>query len=221
MPASFILTLDTTAPQGVAVEINGGDPSANDRDVLVAVTTTDPDTTGYMVKVWGDVQDAPDEASAPWQMLTAELDVQLTLGDGVKTVNARLRDDVWNVSASASDTITLDTTSPVVTISAGPDVTKVSRVLGHRQATFQFTASEDFDRFEVRFVPSAASEHTAGTLLTNTSGGSTPGAEDGLVTAGTPTTIIVDGRDVPDPDGDHRVKVFVRDVNGNWSVDPS
>lgn len=221
MPASFVLTLDTTAPQGVAAAINGGDPATNNRNVLVAVTTTDPDTSGYMVKVWGDVQDTPDEASAGWQMLTPTLAVQLTTGDGVKTVNARLRDDVWNVSGVATDTITLDTIAPTVTISAGPDVSKVSRVLGHRQATFQFTADQDFDRFEVRFVPFAASTHDEGTVLTNTSGGSTPGAEDGLVTAGTPTTIIIDGRDVPDPDGDHRVKVFVRDVNGNWSFGSS
>lgn len=220
MPANFVLTLDTTGPQGVAVSIEGGTGVTGDANADVSVTTTDPSTTGYQVKLWGDIDGVPDEATAVWQTLTDPVAVTLTASDGVKTVYARLRDDVWNESSVASDTITLDATAPVVTITAGPDVTKVSRVAGKRLASFTWTASEDIDHYEVRVVPAAGSDHTAGVALTDTSGGSDNLSGDGLIAASTPTTTVIDGRDLPDPDGDKRVKVFVRDVNGLWSIAP-
>lgn len=220
MPASFILTLDTTGPQDVAVEINAGDAATGDPAVDVAVTTSDADTAGYQVKLWGDVDGVPDEATAVWQMLTPSIAVTLTSGDATKTVYARLRDDVWNESAVANGTIALDETAPTVTITAGPDVTKVSRVATKRQSAFTWTASEDIDHYEVRVVPDANSDHTAGVLLADASGGSDNLSGDGLIAATTPTTTVIDGRDLPDPDGDKTIKVFVRDVNGLWSIAP-
>ena len=45
--------------------------------------------------------------------------ITLKTGDGSKTVKAKVKDDVGNVSAEATVTVTLDTTIPIVTISAG------------------------------------------------------------------------------------------------------
>lgn len=227
MPSQFTLQLDTLGPGGVAVSIDGGATHTPDTEVAVTVTTTDATTTGYQVKLWGDIQGVPNEATAAWQTLAPGLPVTLTTGDGVKTVNARLRDDVWNESGTASDTITLDTTSPVVTLTAGPDpagsaappfAVRVSRVAGKRLVTWSWQSSENFDHYEVRAVTNTNAAHTEGTLLVNNSGGGSNLSGDGAFAANTPITTVLDARDIPDPDGIYFIKVFVRDLAGNWSI---
>src|SRR3954447_21634801 len=134
MPANFNLILDTTGPAGVTAAIDAGNPWAIDFGAILNVGTTDPDTTGYQMKVWGDIAGGPaTEAAATWQTFNAALPVTLTAGDGLKTLNVRLRDDVWNESTVATDTITVDTTAPTVAVTV--DVAKVSKIAGKRTAT--------------------------------------------------------------------------------------
>lgn len=224
MPASFILNLDTTGPQGAAIVLNGNATYASTPSVTAAFSTSDGSTVGYQIKVWGNVDTTASasvkdtEANSSWQSWTPTLAIQLSAGDGLKTVSAKIRDDVWNESAIVSDTITLDTSVPVITLGA-PDVTKVSKIAGKRVAAAAFSTSEALVAYEVRVVPSTSSLRTAGTLIgaangsTNMSGGAV--AESGTV------NITIDGRDLEAAstgDGAKIVKVFGQDASGNWSV---
>lgn len=224
MAANFDLILDTTGPGGVAASINSGAAYATIRDVLLAVTTTDSDTTGYQAKIWGDVDPAfsadiqATEGASSWITLTASIAVRLSTGDGVKTLNARLRDDVWNESASASDTITLDTAAPVITVT-GPDVPKVSKVTGKRTASISFSSDTAIVAWKVKVVPASGSLHSAGTQIGTTNGSTN--MSGGALAAATPQAATIDGADLEAAsagDSTKIVKVFGQDAAGNWSV---
>lgn len=232
MPANFLLTLDTTGPGGVTLVINDGLTNTAAREVLVDVATTDADTTGYQVKVWGDVDPAgraeiqSTEAESAWIMLTPDVAVLLAEGDGAKTLYARLRDDVWNESNVASSAVTLDQGGPIVTIT-GPDVDRISKVDGKRLAMFAFSVDSDVEEYEVRVVPAADSPHTVGTLIGTANGSHVPGVAQPTLSGGpvaadeVVTPCVIDGRDLEAAspgDGDKIVKVFARDAAGNWSI---
>lgn len=225
MAANFQLVLDTTGPQGVGGKLNGDATYTNVRGVTLAPTTTDPDTTGYQIKVWGDVDPAadpniqPTEAASSWMTLTAAIAVTLATGDGTKNVTWRLRDDVWNTSSTATDQIVLDTTVPVVTVSAGPDVAKVSKVAGKDTANFTWSSDSDYQAYVVKVVPNGSSDHNAGTAVPTTAGSTNMSGVGG--TAGTAVTSAIHGADLEAAsagDGAKTVKVFVQDLAGNWST---
>lgn len=221
MPANFILTLDTTGPQNVAVQINGGATYANALEVALAITTTDPDTSGYQAKVWGDVDGVPDEATATWQTLTSSLAATLTPGEGqAKTVYVRLRDDVWNESAVAQASIVVDVALPVVTVLAGPAPAKISKVPGKNESSVTWSSDSDFTAYTVRVVPDATSDHTAGVEIPTAGGSSNTGGAAG--TANDPMTTLIDGADLEAAaggDGAWVVKVFVQEAaGGRWSA---
>lgn len=225
MSASFQLTLDTTPPQGADFQIDGGASYANAQTVTVHPVTSDASTTGYQIKVWGDVDATNDpnvqatEAASSW-ISWQDLSVKLSSGDALKTLNVRLRDDVWNQTAVITHTITLDTTLPVVTLGANsPDVAKVSEVAGKDVAHFNFTvAAETAVTYQVRAVPNTNSLHTDGTAIGTTNGsvnmaGSTPAA--------TQVNCTITGEDLAAAspgDGPKTIKVFAQDAAGNWST---
>lgn len=222
MTSLVYLELDTTGPQGLAAEINGGASFATTQDVLLAVTSTSPDAA--QIKVWGDVDPAanPDiqttEAASSWIELTAEIAVKLATADGAKTLTSRLRDDVWNESATVDASITLNTTAPVV-FSTGLDVDKISEVDGKNVASFAFTADQDYQAWEVRVVPADDSMQTAGTLIPTTAGSTN--TSGGAGTGTTPKTVTINGTDLKTAsagDATKKVKVFVQNAAGTWSV---
>lgn len=219
MPANFNLVLDTTPPQAVTCAIEAAAGTTTDPLVDVAVGTSDPTTTGYQVKLWGDIVGAADEASAAWQAYAgpgSPISVNLAGADGVKTVFAKLRDDVWNESATVSDQIVLNQVGVTVGLISGPDVNRVSRIATKRQATVVWAADGPFVHYEVRVVPDGNSDHTAGVPVGAV--GSSNVSGDGAFTSNTPITTVVDGRDLPDPDSTKVVKIFARDADGNWSA---
>jgi hypothetical protein len=224
MSAFFDLVLDTTGPAGVAGSINSNATYTTSRDVTLGATTTDPDTTGYQIKIWGNVDAAFDadiqatEGASAWKTLSASMAVRLSTGDGVKTLTWRLRDDVDNESSTATDSITLDTTVPVVTVDSGPTPAKISKQTGKRTSTVTWHSDTDIQAYKVKVVPSNASIHTAGTQVPTT-GGST-NVSGGAVTAATTVTTNIDGADLETAgaEGTNHVKVFVQDNAGNWSV---
>lgn len=222
MPANFNLVLDTTPPQAVTCVIEAAAGTTTDPFIDVTVGTTDAaggGLAGYQVKVWGDVEGAPDEASAVWQAYagpSSPLTLQLSGTDGVKTVYAKLRDDVWNESAAVSDQIVLNQVGVTVNIISGPDVNRVSRIATKRQATFTWAADGPFAHYEVRVVPSSNSDHLAGVPVGSV--GSTNVSGDAAFAGNTPIITVVDGRDVPDPDETKVIKVFAQDADGNWSA---
>lgn len=220
MPGAFTLTLDTTGPGGVAIVLDAGNPAWSIDNVVDAlVTTTDPDTTGYQVKFWGDVAGAATEAAATWQTLTPSIAVTLTAGDGSKTVNCRVRDDVWNESATAADSIVVDTTVPTITVSAGPTPARISKQATKDTASVTWAPNEAIQAFKVKAVANASSLHSTGTQLPTTAGSTN--VSGGAVGAGVAVTTTIKGADLETAsagDGAKDVKVFVQDLAGNWSV---
>lgn len=228
MATNFPLVLDTTAPAGVSVQIDGGSVYSVDNLVDLLIGTSDPDTTGYSMKIYGDVSDTADtskyraaEGDAPWiSFASAANGVALTPGDGTKTVRVKIRDDVWNESSEATDTITVDTTAPVPNITVDPDATRISKVSGKRVSNFTWVSDVAFEEYKVKVVPNAGSTHNTGTTIPATFSANVSGSAGGYA-PDTGIVTSVDGRDVETAspgDGTKVIKVFVRDAAGNWSV---
>jgi hypothetical protein len=105
---------DTIPPTGT-VTINGGATATNSVNVTLTLSATDSSGVADMQFSNDNVTYAAPIAyatSAPWT---------LTSGDGSKTVWAKFKDTAGNESTPVSDAITLDTTSPTVTITSPQD----------------------------------------------------------------------------------------------------
>lgn len=227
MATNFNLTLDTTAPADPSISINAAAPYTTAQAVTATIGTSDGDTTGYQMKVWGDVDEAvnaniqEDEVDSAWISYSTSQAVTLSTGDGSKTLNVKIRDNVWNESSGASDTITLDTSVPVPNITIGPDVTKVSKISGKRTAAFSWQADVEFDEYKVKVVSASGSAHSTGTAIPTTNGSTNMSGNAGAYPATTNIASSIDGRDLElasSGDGVKIVKVFVKDTAGNWSV---
>lgn len=228
MAAHVSITLDTTAPGGVTVSVNSGDAATASRDVVLTISTTDGDTTGYQVKIYGDVDDAfatseyrAAEANAPWVSYATSKNVRLSTTDGSKTVKIKVRDDVGNASSEATDSITLDSTVPVVTVTAGPSAAKISKVTSFDTVTFDWEADDTFDEYKVKVVANSGAAHSTGTQVPTTAGSSNVAGSAGGYPAETTITTTIKGADLETAsagDGAKVVKTFVKDSTGNWSL---
>ena len=219
MASYFDLTLDTLAPAGLTAKLNGDAQYTTSRTVTLTVALTDEETTGYQMKVWG-LAGAADEADASWETFAAEKSVTLPEGDGLKTVHVKVRDDVGNESAAVSDSITLDTAVPAVTIT-GPDRSKIPKVDSFNKAIFSFSADMAFEEYKVCVVPQSSATQDSGTLIPTDGGSLATSGSDGGYPAATPIQVTVTGTDLETAsggDGVKIVKVFVRTASGSWSV---
>lgn len=218
MTSYFNLILDTLAPSGLALQINGGAQYTTSQEVTLAISVDDADTTGYQMKIWG-INGAETENSASWETYTTSKTVTLPTGDGLKTIYIKVRDDVYNESSSVSSSITLNTSVPTVTIT-GPDVTRISKVSPKNVSTFSFISDSNFTEYKVKVVPSSASLQDAGVSI-GTSGGSTNMSGSGTFEANTAITCKIYGSDLETAssgDGAKIIKVFVKNDAGTWSV---
>ncbi len=222
----FYLTLDTTAPANPSISINDGAQYATQQLVTCAISTSDSITTGYQMKIWGDVDATHDtdiqsaEANSQWITYQTSKQVKLSDTDGNKTIYLRIRDDVHNVSAQASDSITLDTTRPEVTIS-GPDVSVISKQPGKDTAAFSFQVDSIFDEYKVKVVSSTGAAHDTGGQIPVVGGSTNMGGVAGDYPASTPINCQIKGADLESAsagDSQKIIKVFVKDKAGNWSV---
>lgn len=226
MASSFTLTLDTTAPATPAITLEGGATYTATRAITAAISTADASTTGYQMKIWGNVDGSvnaniqPLEADAVWFAYGTSQAVTLSTGDGLKTINIKIRDDVLNESAAAADGITLDTTIPIITIT-GPDVTKISKIAGKETAAFSFSTDLALQAWKVKVVPATTSLHDAGTQIPITAG-STNMSGGAVAAAGTISATIkaTDLETASTGDGAKIVKVFGQESagDGSWSV---
>lgn len=219
MASYFNLTLDTTAPSGLTLQINDGALYATSTAVTLKIAVSDEQTTGYQMKIWG-VAGVEDEGSASWESYAATKSVNLTAGDGLKTVYIKVRDDVGNESAQVSDTITLNTTVPVVTIT-GPDKSKISKVAGFNTSIINFTSDVAFEEYKVCVVPQNNSTQDAGTIIGTTNGSINTSGSDGDYPASENIQVTINGADLEvasSGDGVKIVKVFVKNAAGTWSV---
>ena len=219
MASYFNLTLDTLAPAGLAVQLNGDDIYTTTPSVELTLTLTDSPTTGYQMKIWG-IDGVADEGSASWENFATCKSANLTSGDGLKTVYIKVRDDVGNESAQVSDTITLNTAVPVVTIT-GPDKSKISKVSGFNTAIINFTADVEFEEYKVCVVPQSNSTQDAGTLIPTDGGSINTSGSSGEYPASENIQVTITGTDLEaaaSGDGVKIVKVFVKTAAGIWSV---
>lgn len=226
MPNYFNLLLDTLGPQDVKLLINDGANFSPSTSVNLGISTTDGDTTGYEMKIWGSVDPAidptiqVDEVSSQWIAFSATKAITLSDVDGLKTINVRLRDDVYNESAVATDTITIDTAAPIVTIGA-PSVTKISKKATKDTCTFSFTVDTDFDEYKVCVVASVDAAHGAGVVIATTNGSANMSGDAGAYAGATAINCTIKGTDLEvasGGDGTQIIKVFAKDAAGNWSI---
>lgn len=218
MASYFNLTLDTLAPQGLTIKLNNGSQYTTSKAVQLAINVTDESADGYQMKVWG-IDGIAKESDAVWETLANVKDITLPTGDGLKTIYVKVRDDVYNETAVASTSITLDTSVPAVTI-IGPDVSRISKTSPKDVATFSFTSDVAFTEYKIKVVPSKSSLHDAGTLI-GTANGSTNMSATGTFKASTAISCKVYGKDLEaasSGDGEKIIKVFVKNAHGTWSV---
>ncbi len=215
MAAFFTLTLDTTAPSGGSISIIN---LCGTRSVTATLHALD----AAQMKLYGDIgaeSAATAEADAAWETYAESKVIQLTSGDGAKTVKVRFRDSVGNETAEYSATTTLDTTAPVVTV-VGPDKATLSKVEGYSVSAFSFSADSAFVAYTVRVVPESGSLYTAGVEI-GTGNGSVNMSGEMEVAADTTVNCSIHAADLEaasSGDGAKIVKVFVKDAAGNWSV---
>ena len=221
----FNLELDTIGPANPVLTFVDGLYTAV-QIVDVNVLTDDPVTTGYQMKIWGDVDIAFDvdvqatELNSTWITYASLKQIKLSTGDGLKTVSMKIRDDVYNESTIASDIITFDSTLPIVNIVAGPDVIKISKITGKNECNFSFQTAEIFIEYKVKVVPNSGSLESAGTTI-GTDNGSLNMSGTGTFPAATPINSKITGTDLEiasSGDAVKVIKVFVKDQAGNWSV---
>lgn len=214
----FTLRLDTTAPSGLTLAINSGAQYTTQVAVALAIGLADGDTTGYQMKIWG-IASVAAEGDASWETYATSKNVSLATGDGQKTVSIKVRDNVGNESSTVTATITLDTSVPTVTIT-GPDKSVISKITGYNVAAFSFVSDVEFTEYKVKVVATTASLNDAGVTI-GTTGGSTNMAATGTFAAATAINCTIYGADLETAssgDGNKIIKVFVKNVAGNWSA---
>lgn len=219
MASYFHVTLDTTAPSDVALTINNGALYASSTAVNLNITLADEQTEGYQMKIWG-VAGAQEETQAKWENFVPSKGVNLTDGDGMKTVFLKMRDDVGNESLTVSAQITLNTSVPVVTVT-GPDRSKISTEDEFDQSVFHFSADVPFEAYKVCVVPTVSAQQEEGTPIPTEGGSQNTSGEAGGYPASANMEVTITGADlerVSPGDGVKVIKVFVRNTSGIWSV---
>jgi len=223
--ANYInIILDTTAPSNPYININGGATYSNSQLVSVSLGTTDIDTTGYQMKVWGNVDTAYDtniqttEATSQWISFTDSKQVKLSSGDGNKQVSVKIRDEVYNESSIATDNISLNTAIPTVNVGA-PDVFKVSKKDGKNIFSFTFSSPAQFEEYKVKVVTSTGAVESSGVTIATANGSQNVAGSAGGYT--NPITVTISGQDLElasSGDGSKIIKVFIKNQAGTWSV---
>lgn len=229
MASSTLITLDLTAPDA-ALSIDAGASVTSDVDVDLTITSAASDKA--QMKIYGDVSDTfatseyrAVEANAPWISFAASKTIRLSAGDAVKTVRVKVRDDVDNVSSEATDSITLNTAIPVISITVALSPTKISKQTSKDTATLSFQSDIALDQWKVKIVSNANDPDTAGTVIPEAGGSDTQG---GALAATTNQQVTIKGVDLesagaaggPAAAGvQSRIKVFGRSAaNQQWSV---
>lgn len=105
---SAAFTLDTKAPLSPSITIKDGDLFASSTSVTLTISAVDDVMEGLEMMVGNDAS----FTGASWEAYATSKAWTLIAGDGVKTVYIKFKDWKENISSSASDTITLDTTAP-------------------------------------------------------------------------------------------------------------
>src|SRR5699024_7056748 len=205
MASYFNLTLDTLAPSGLTLAINDGALYATSTAVTLTIGLTDSPADGYQMKIWG-IEGVADEESATWETFSTSKSVNLTTGDGLKTVHIKARDDVGNESAEVTDTITLNTAVPTVSVT-GPDKSKISKITGFNQRVFNFTCDVECEEYKVCVVPFNSSTQDAGMIIGSDNGSQNTSGSAGSYPASENIKVTITGADLEAASSGDGVKI--------------
>ena len=118
----YIITLSSGSGPSGSITINSGAAYTKSTAVTLNLSATDNiGVTGYYLSTSST---KPSATATGWTSVTstasysANVSYTLSSGDGSKTIYAWYKDSAGNVSATASDSITLDTTAPAITITS-------------------------------------------------------------------------------------------------------
>ena len=118
---SFTTLPDTTIPTGYTI-VNNDDTYAISTTVTLTLSATDDvGVTGYYISENSTIPSASDlgwTSIPPTTSYSASISYTLSNSDGNKAIYVWYKDDSGNVSSTASDSIALDTTPPIVTITS-------------------------------------------------------------------------------------------------------
>lgn len=219
MASFFRLVLDTLPPQGLSLLLNGGATITTSKLITLNISTTDPLTEGYQMKIWGDIEEVFAEDSASWKPYVTSS--QLTLSDGIgsKTIFVKMRDDVLNESAVVSAVIELNTSVPVVSIIAGPDLTKLSCQPTKDHVNFSWKCDTTITEWKVCITENENSPHSAGEVIAVVNGsvnvtGNELNSNEIIASKITAQDIIL----VSSDEGEKTIKVFVKTATDIWSL---
>lgn len=224
MPAFFNLTLDTLGTTGTLV-IGTGAAYVNNADVILNISHEGTDIV--QMKIWGDVDPNVNtdiqetELTSAWITYSATQAIKLSPEDGSKTIYCKLRDNVLNEGSEFSATVTLDQTIPTVTIVSGPTPNKISKIPSKNTSEFTFQCSEIFSEYKVTVVASESSSQAVATTIGSAHGSTNMTGDAGNYPSSTPISCTISGADLEEAspgDGTKIVKVFVKDLAGNWSL---
>lgn len=210
MSSYVLLELDTTGPQGQTIS---APPSTASRSITLTLAC--PSTDKFQMWIQGDIVETP-----TWIPFSTSANVTLTVGDGIKNLSFKVRDDVYNESTLVSTTINLAATTPTVTITTALDSAKISTISGKNVAHFAFSSDIAFIEYKVKVVVDVANTEGMGYQL-GTAGGSTNVAATGSFPAATPITVTIYGSDLQTAlsgDAIKNVKVFVKNAANVWSI---
>lgn len=218
--ANFVnITLDKTAPVLLSIAVGSVERTNSTGHNVSFNVSGGSDVAQY--KLWAAAGHftnpaANTEGAATWEnfsVIGTANDVAVTIdsaADGLKTLSAKVRDDVGNESGSASDSLTYDSTGPTlvsITINNGDSKTGSTTV-------------------DVDFAISPSDTYLTDWLIWGdlANGESTKGAAEGgtgytnFSVQGTPNTVSV-GLSIGD--GTKTLTAIVRDDLGNESVEKS
>lgn len=227
MASYFNLTLDSLGVPNPSLSIESGGTYTSNSLVTLTIGTTESPTTGFQMKIWGDVLvgDAANtgiaatEGASTWISYVTSRQIKLSAGDGSKTIYLKIRDDVYNESSQTSDSIILDTSLPVVSIT-GPDVVKISKISGKNVCSFSFQVDSTFNEYKIKIVGSSGATQDTGTQI-GTVNGSTNMSGTGSFAATTPISCQINGTDLElasSGDGVKIIKIFAKDTTNQWST---
>jgi Fibronectin type III domain len=118
---SYTLYRDTKAPSGT-ITVNSGAAFTGNTHATLTLSATNP-TSGDPVS---DMRFSSDGTTfGPWMPFAASASFTLAAGNGTRTVSAQFRNAAGAISPTVSDSITLDTTRPVITKAPAPSFQKV------------------------------------------------------------------------------------------------
>jgi|GEM_PF-2755219 len=102
------ITVDTTPPTSLSLDINGGANYVDNQNVNLSLSASDVHLSEMRISNFSDF------SGSFWQIYSTSTNWTLTTGDETKTVYAQFRDLVGNTSDVISASIILDETKPVV-----------------------------------------------------------------------------------------------------------